>query len=240
MSNGFGRKFEMKIQWLGHACFRITEGDWSVVIDPYDFHYTEGYPELRTSADEILVSHEHAGHNCRSAVQLSGRDGSLSPFTVETLEVDHDSVCGIMRGHCRIHILRANGVKIAHMSDIGTQLNGGEITKLLNCDAMMITAGSLTGLPSQEVRRVFEETMPTVLIPMHYRDDDRGTRRLEQIKDLESQFETPAFFQHYDTDTIEITGEEEPQVAVLKFQKESIRSQFPKFKSTLSFSKFKV
>lgn len=219
----------MTIQWLGHACFKITSGGYSVVIDPYDSNFVEGYPKLDTTADMVLVSHEHSGHNFRSGVKLSGKSERECPFEIETLTVDHDSVGGIMRQTCKIHIIKAEGLKVVHMSDIGTQLNGGEVSAIFNADVMMATAGSLTGLPSQEIRRIYDETMPTVLIPMHYRDGDRGPRRLEQIKDLVGQFETPEFFNYYDTDTLEIDGTEEPQVAVLKYQGGSVRSQFPKF-----------
>lgn len=219
----------MTIQWLGHACFKVTENGFSIVIDPYNYKFTEGYPELKTEADEVLISHNHYGHNCLQAVELSGKSADESPFTVTSFVVDHDSVGGIMRQDCKVHILEANGIRVAHMSDIGTQLNGGEISKLLNLDALMITAGSLTGLPSQEVWRLYEELLPTVLIPMHYRDGDRGSRRLEAVSELVNKFEDPSFFRYYDTDTIEINGKNEPHVAILKFMGHSIRSQFPKF-----------
>ena len=220
----------MKIQWLGHACFKISSGGFSIVIDPYDNNYVEGYPKLSAEADMVLVSHEHRGHSCVEAVKLSGRGSDSLPFEVESFEVNHDSVGGIMRGSCRVHKIRAEGLKLLHLGDNGTQLNGGEITKLYNADVLMATAGSLTGLPSQEIRRIYDEIGATVLIPMHYRDGDRGPRRLEQIKDLEAQFETADFFEYYDSDTIEITGEEFPQVAVLKYMGGSVRSQFPKFR----------
>ena len=220
----------MTIQWLGHACFKITENGYSVIIDPYDSNFVDGYPELSAEADMVLVSHDHPGHSCTKAVKLSGKSESECPFDIESFEVDHDGVGGIMRNKCKVHILRSGGLKIAHLADIGTQLNGGEITKLINCDVLMATAGSLTGLPSQEIRRIYDEILANVLIPMHYRDADRGPRRLEQIKDLEAQFETPEFFKFYDTDTIEIDGSEEPQVAVLKYLGGSVRSQFPRFK----------
>ena len=70
----------MTIQWLGHACFRITHQDYSIVIDPYNSDYINGYPKLRAKADQILVSHEHFGHNYRQGVILSGKPESESPF----------------------------------------------------------------------------------------------------------------------------------------------------------------
>ena len=81
----------------------------------------------------------------------------------------------------------------------------------------MICAGSCTALPAQEAKRATDEVMPNVIIPMHYRDGNRGGHRLENIEDFKNYFESDALFHYYDSDTIEITPGMEPQVAVLKF-----------------------
>lgn len=207
----------MTIQWLGHASFRITHEDYSIVIDPYNSDYINGYPKLCVRADQVLVSHEHFGHNFRQGVVLSGRAESESPFEIETIRVPHDFKMGNWRGFCLIHILKADGLKAVHMGDLGTQLSGGEISKLFGADVMMICAGSCTALPSQEAKRVTDEVMPNVIIPMHYRDGNRGGHRLENIGDFKNYFESDTLFHYYDTDTIEISAGMEPQVAVLKF-----------------------
>ena len=81
----------------------------------------------------------------------------------------------------------------------------------------MITAGSCTGLPSQEVWRLCEEVLPRVIIPMHYRFGEHGARRLEHVEDLLHYFNAPGYAKFYDSDTIAITPGMEPQVAVLKY-----------------------
>ena len=187
------------------------------MIDPYDSDYTTGYPKLKVKADKLLISHEHYGHNYRKGVELSGRPESDCPFEISVLETWHDSVGGIMRGKTLIHILEADGLKLAHMGDIGTGLTGGEISRLFGADALMVTAGSCTGLPSQEVWRMSEELFPKVIIPMHYRDGNRGPRRLEHVQALADYFEAPEMIHRYDTDTITITADMEPQVAILKY-----------------------
>ena len=53
----------MTIQWLGHAGFRITHAGYSIVIDPYNSDYINGYPKLSVMGDRVLVSEEHVGHN---------------------------------------------------------------------------------------------------------------------------------------------------------------------------------
>ena len=77
----------MTIQWLGHACFKITHKGYSVVIDPYNSDYTAGYPRLKVTADKLLISHEHYGHNYRQGVSLSGKPESACPFTITALVI---------------------------------------------------------------------------------------------------------------------------------------------------------
>lgn len=207
----------MEIKWLGHACFAIKHKGYTVVIDPYNSKYTYGYPPLKVKADKLLISHEHYGHNCREAVTLSGRPERDCPFAIRSFAVDHDTVGGRMRGTCRIHILEADGLKLVHMGDIGTKLHGGEAGLLFGADVLMVTAGSCTALPAQEVWRMTEELMPKVIIPMHYRFENYGTRRLEHIEALTNLFEAPEMIHYYETDTIVIDRDTEPQVAVLKY-----------------------
>lgn len=207
----------MELKWLGHACFAITHDNYTVVIDPYNSAYTTGYPELRVKADKLLVSHEHYGHNYREGVILSGKSESLCPFKITSFSVDHDTVGGIMRGTCLVHILEADGIKVAHLSDIGGPLTGGQISQLFQADAVMVTAGSCTGLPSQQVWRLMDELFPKAVVPMHYRFDGHGARRLEHIDNLANYYEAPEMIHFYDTDTLVVDSDTEPQVAVLKY-----------------------
>ena len=207
----------MELRWLGHACFTVTHKGYTLCIDPYNSDYVTGYPKLRgVRADKLLISHDSYGHNYREGVVLSGRPESDCLFTITPMEVWHDTVGGIMRGSCLIHLLEADGIRIAHMGDVGAPLTGEQIRKLYNLDAMMITAGSCTALPSQEVFRLAEELFPKVLIPMHYRDGNRGPRRLEHVEELTKHY-APSMVRQYDTDRITITSDMEPQIAVLKF-----------------------
>ena len=127
----------MEIQWLGHACFAITHQGFRVVIDPYNSDYINGYPKLNTTADLLLVSHEHYGHNYREGVKLSGRPASDCPFRIEKIRVPHDFKMGNWRGFCDIHVLEADGMKLVHMADIGTQLDGSQVSRLFGADVVM-------------------------------------------------------------------------------------------------------
>ena len=205
------------IQWLGHACFAVMKDGYTVVIDPYNSDYINGYPKLRVRADRVLVSHEHFGHNYREGVQLSRRPESDCPFEITALKAPHEFKMGNWRGFTLIHILRTEDLKIVHMGDLGTQLDGGQITQLFGADVAMVCAGSCTALPSQEAKRAMDEIMANVVIPMHYRHNGMGAHRLETVEDFANHYESPEMIHRYDSDTITVVPGMEPQVAVLKY-----------------------
>ena len=109
-------------------------------------------------------------------------------------------------------------MKLVHLADLGTQLTGGELIRVFGADVLMICAGSCTALPAQYAKRVVDDVMPNVTIPMHYRDGSRGGHRLDTIGEFANYFESAEMFHYYDSDTIEIVPDMEPQVAVLKFK----------------------
>ena len=51
----------MDIIWLGHSCFRLKSREGSIIVDPY--HEDLGLTLGKVSADVVLVTHDHAGHN---------------------------------------------------------------------------------------------------------------------------------------------------------------------------------
>ena len=69
---------DMKITWLGHACFLVESADGSFVFDPYEPGYVPGLqlPELK--ADLCLCSHGHGDHSYYQAVSLSAAEHELN------------------------------------------------------------------------------------------------------------------------------------------------------------------
>src|SRR5881409_1561787 len=66
----------MDIRFLGHACFELTDGDTTVLIDPF----LTGNPKAAASADEveasaILLTHGHSDHY-GDVIALAQRTGA--------------------------------------------------------------------------------------------------------------------------------------------------------------------
>ena len=77
----------MKITYFGHSCFRFDEDGYKLVIDP--FKDVDGYNDVKTSADMVLVSHDHFDHNAVSGVKrkVSGKE---NPFNITMMQTFHD------------------------------------------------------------------------------------------------------------------------------------------------------
>ena len=63
----------MLIKWYGHAAFRITTASGvTIIIDPYEsggFGGAISYRSIKDQADIVLISHDHADHNCTATIE---------------------------------------------------------------------------------------------------------------------------------------------------------------------------
>ena len=169
----------MKITWHGHSCFCVESAGYRIVLDPYP-KSIRGYGQLSLRANEVLCSHEHFDHNCRKAVTLE--EGVPSPFTVETVAALHDDQGGALRGQNTIHVLRAEGMAVAHLGDLGHLPTAEQTEKLRGCDVLLIPVGGTYTIDAPTARRVVELLRPRITVPMHYR---RGSIGFENIGTLD-------------------------------------------------------
>ena len=151
----------MEIIWNGHSCFTVKTQEGSVVLDPYEDGKVPGLGPLRLEADAVLCSH----------VSLTGK-----PFgvRVEAIPSWHDEVCGRKRGSNTIHVLYAEGMKLVHLGDLGTELNREQIETLAEPDILLIPIGGYYTINAAQALEIVEQLRPRVTVPMHFRRGDMG------------------------------------------------------------------
>ena len=161
----------MEITWNGHSCFTVKTQEGSVVLDPYEDGKVPGLGPLRLEADAVLCSHEHGDHNFRAGVSLTGK-----PFgaRVEAIPSWHDEVCGRKRGSNTIHVLCAEGMKLVHLGDLGTELNREQIETLAAPDVLLIPIGGYYTINAAQALEIVEQLRPRVTVPMHFRRGGMG------------------------------------------------------------------
>lgn len=157
----------ISIRWLGHAAYKITKGNYSVVLDPFAPGSVPGFRDIQEEANLVLCSHGHHDHNYAEAVTLLPE--AQPAFTVTKLDSFHDDVQGAKRGPNTIHVLEADGVRIVHFGDLGCALTAEQIELLHGADVVLIPVGGFFTIDAMQAKAVVEQIQPKVVIPMHYK-----------------------------------------------------------------------
>lgn len=202
----------ISITWHGHSCFTVSCDGYSIVLDPYAPGSVPGYPPLSLTANQVLCSHQHGDHGYTDAVSISGYEGQ-TPFHIQTIDTYHDDAKGTLRGTDRIHILEAAGLRIAHMGDLGCELEPEQMEKLKNLDAVLIPVGGYYTIDAAQARALVCALSPRVVIPMHYRSDTFGYDVIGRLEEYTKLCDDCVM---YDTNTIVVDKDTKKQTAILK------------------------
>ena len=165
----------MKIQYLGHSSFKLTESTGiSVVTDPYDD--SVGYHMPETDADAVTVSHHHYDHDAISKVKgnpvvLDKETGYILKDSVEISSIMcfHDDCRGKKRGENIIFKFRMDGLDVCHLGDLGEDCSSDLIEMILPVNVLMIPVGGNYTIDAKMAKEYVDRIMPDIVIPMHYR-----------------------------------------------------------------------
>lgn len=164
----------MKIKWLGHSSFLLTESTGtSVLTDPYDPQFV-GYDYDPPEADVVTVSHAHDDHNnvgCVKHKQLFDEPGKYEYEGIHIVGVPsfHDDEEGAKRGKNIIFKFRMDGVNVCHMGDIGEPCSPELIERLLPVNVLLIPVGGTYTVDAEAAKEYVDRLMPDIVIPMHYK-----------------------------------------------------------------------
>lgn len=172
---------ELNIKYWGHSCFSAELEGFTVVFDPYEPGYVPGLAPLELTANAVLCSHGHGDHAYAAAVTVTGGE---SPFTLETIRCPHDDAGGKKRGMNTIHILRSDGLSLAHMGDIGCMLPEADINRLRGVDVLLIPVGGYYTIDAAQASALADAIGARVVIPMHYRTEKSGFGVLGTVSDF--------------------------------------------------------
>lgn len=203
----------MQIIWLGHSCFKVRSSSAVVVIDPYKDGSVPGLLDVRESADLVLCSHEHGDHSGRECVTLSGKD--TPDIKITKIESWHDEHEGAQRGKNTIHVIEADGYRIAHLGDLGCELGEEQKEQLKNLDLLLIPVGGFFTIDARKAAALIRELEPKTVIPMHYRGEG-NSYGYEAIGTVSEFTEIAGSVATVDGSEILMENRPEAQVVVLK------------------------
>jgi L-ascorbate metabolism protein UlaG (beta-lactamase superfamily) len=174
----------MQVEWYGQSAFRLSDGERTVVIDP--FGDVSGlasrgirfeYPAISAAADLVLVTHEHVDHNGVEAVGgdpavLRSTAGRLESPVGEVLAVasEHDAVAGTERGPNSIFVFELDGIRICHFGDFGqSALRDEQANAIGRVDLLFIPVGGGPTIGAGPAVEITARLSPRWVVPMHYR-----------------------------------------------------------------------
>lgn len=173
----------MKITWLGHACFKIEEDGFVVILDPYMPGTVPGYRDLRERADLVLCSHDHRDHCAREVIKKK-LVPALNPFNISTFDSWHDDAEGTLRGTNKITLLEKDGIRIVHMGDIGCEPTDDVYAMIAAPDVLMIPAGGFFTAEPPVIKKMIDRLDPKTVIPMHFRTETFGYDKIGTVDAL--------------------------------------------------------
>lgn len=167
----------MIITCIAHAMFLLElENGMRIVTDPCG--ESSGYPMKPVSCDAVLISHEHHDHSDLSSVtgysQIIRTEGThtLAPdVRVTALSAFHDSMQGAARGKTLLFVVEAEGLRVAHLGDLGHLPNEKQHRFLQDADIMMLPIGGHFTIDAKQAYEVAEGCGAKVILPMHYRTE---------------------------------------------------------------------
>ncbi len=183
---------------IGHAKFLIElENGMHILTDPYDA--TCGYPVTSVRADVALVSH---GHHDHSAVEtLSGSPRVIDAageydlgegVSVIAVEAFHDDAEGAKRGKTLLFSLRAEGLNVAHLGDLGHLPTPEQCEKLGKVDVLMIPVGGFFTIDAVAAKKTAELLQARVILPMHYKTRANADWPIAPVEDFTELYDAYA------------------------------------------------
>ena len=166
----------MDLTFNGHACVTIQDSQNRVlVMDPYLSGALGGkisFRPVRVRADWVTVSHYHSDH-CHVSSDLGSptvvdQKRQIGDMTFDFRPTYHDNCGGCRMGMTHMVTTTLDGLRIAHLGDIGCDLTPEDVAFIGDVDVLLWPTGGVYTLGPQEAQHVLDTIKPQVAIPMHY------------------------------------------------------------------------
>lgn len=177
-----GAQGEVTLEWYGHAFVRLTSPQRvRVAMDPFG---EIGYPMPMVEAEIVTVSHEHGDHNNARLIRGApvilrgltegGKDWNPISYRqkdviIASIPVYHDNQQGRLRGKNNMIVVDVEGLRVAHLSDMGHLLTEAQLQALGRVDVLLIPVGGNFSMDGRQARQTVERLNPRVAIPIHYK-----------------------------------------------------------------------
>jgi L-ascorbate metabolism protein UlaG (beta-lactamase superfamily) len=171
----------MVIKWQGHACFHITGNGVRIVTDPYT-PGVAGLSPIREPADIVIMSSDDDNFHSDAAdvpgspevlnaleIARSGGSREARSIRFDAIETQESLVHKVNPGANAMYRFTVDGVRVAHMGDVGNPLTAEQLQFLRGADVLLALTGGPVTIELADLDAALCEVQPKIVIPMHYR-----------------------------------------------------------------------
>lgn len=164
----------MKIKYLGHSCFKLTNDKGiRIMTDPFD--ESVGYEIPNEEVDIVTTSHDHFDHGYIQAakgdfeVVNKAGDFNVKDVHISGISTYHDHHKGQNRGSNIVYVFELDGMRVCHLGDLGHIPNDEQLKAIGKVDVLLIPVGGVYTIDGDEAAEVVNMINPKIVIPMHYK-----------------------------------------------------------------------
>jgi L-ascorbate metabolism protein UlaG (beta-lactamase superfamily) len=171
----------MELRFNGHACVTLRAQDGRVVVtDPYRPGAFGGklcHAPVQEMTDVVTVSHYHIDHSHVTSDLCSqngvlptivDRSAQAEGFSFQMRTTYHDRVGGTRMGLTQMMVVEMDGLRVAHLGDIGCPLTPADVKALGPIDVLLWPVGDVYTLGPEDAPQVLEALSPKIAIPLHF------------------------------------------------------------------------
>lgn len=133
-----------------------------------------GYAMTRQTADIVTISHDHPGHTNFNSIKPEFKtiqgpgEYEMHEVFVTGIRTYHDTKKGAERGYNTAYVIELEGMRFAHLGDLGHTLTEAQAEEFNNVDVMMVPVGGGTTLNAEMAADLVSRLGPKSVIPMQY------------------------------------------------------------------------
>ena len=139
----------------------------------------------------------HPQTSCSTAPEFDcHKSTAASSAVVQPAPAYHDNVEGRKLGLNSIFVVETDGVRLAHLSDIGHTLSEATLEALRPLDILLVPVGGEFSIDGNQAKEIMARLQPRITVPIHYKtavtadwpiaDESAFLSSLENVKRLDS------------------------------------------------------